>query len=180
MGASASVQLNQAPVEAAPPPTNAPSNETVAEPEVVNDASPFAAGRTRLTVLVGSGSTGSDTYLILGAGIGRFIAKGLEVGVDYEAWLFGDPVLQRLSPELRYVFAFVPKVQPYVGIFYRHTFVSDFDDLDSAGARGGLYFAPRGPLSVGAGVVYEKQLSCNESVMECDSVYPELTLAFTF
>jgi hypothetical protein len=129
---------------------------------------------------VGSGSAGDDQYLIVGAGIGRFIAKGLEVGIDYEAWLFGDPVLQRLSPEARYVLAFVPKVQPYVGIFYRHTFVSDFEDMDSVGARAGLYFAPKGPLSIGAGAVYERQLSCDDSVLDCDSVYPELTLAFSF
>jgi hypothetical protein len=157
-----------------------PPDEASAEPADAPDRSPFAAGRSRISVLVGSGSTGDDTYLILGAGIGHYILRGLELGVDYEAWLFGDPVLHRLSPEVRYVFAFVPRIQPYVGAFYRHTFVSDFDDLDSVGARGGINFAPRGPLTIGAGAVYERQLSCNESVIDCDSVYPELTLAFSF
>jgi len=159
---------------------NAPPDEAAGEPVDTPDRSPFAAGRSRVSLLVGSGSTGDDTYLILGAGIGHYILRGLEVGIDYEAWLFGDPVLHRLSPEVRYVFAFVPRIQPYVGAFYRHTFVSDFDDLDSVGARGGINFAPRGPLTIGAGAVYERQLSCNESVIDCDSVYPELTLAFSF
>jgi hypothetical protein len=139
-----------------------------------------AAGNTRLTLLVGTGSTGTDQYLILGGGIGRFILDGLELGVDYEAWLFGEPTLHRLSPELRYVLYFVPKIQPYVGFFYRHTFISDYDDLDSLGARAGLIFAP-GRVVLGAGAVYERQLSCEDGqLLDCDDVYPEVTIGVVF
>jgi hypothetical protein len=179
MSAEASVSAAPAAAPAASAAPSSPPDEPSDGPSA-GGGGPFAAGRSRLTLLVGSGSTGEDTYLILGAGIGHYIAKGLEVGIDYEAWLFGSPVLQRVSPEARYILAFVPKVQPYVGIFYRHTFVSDFADMDSVGARGGLYFAPKGPLSIGAGAVYERQLNCDESILNCDSVYPELTLAFSF
>lgn len=165
-----------------PPPIPPPS----AEPDVPETANPksragvAAAGNTRLTVLVGTGSTGTDQYLILGAGVGRFIVDGLEVGLDYEAWLFGEPTLHRLSPELRYVLYFVPKIQPYVGAFYRHTFINNYDDLDSVGARAGVIFTP-GRLVLGAGAVYERQLSCEDGqVLDCDDVYPEVTIGVVF
>jgi len=139
-----------------------------------------SAGNTRLTVLIGTGSTGTDQYMILGAGVGRYLVDGLELGLDYEAWLFGEPTLHRLSPELRYVLHFVPKLQPYVGVFYRHTFVNDYDDLDSVGARAGVIFAP-GRVVLGAGAVYERQLSCEDGqLLDCDDVYPELTVGVVF
>lgn len=170
-------------VSPAPPPPIPPPS---AEPDVPSETSNkkgagyASAGNTRLTVLVGTGSTGTDQYMILGAGVGRYLMDGLELGVDYEAWLFGEPTLHRLSPELRYVLHFVPKLQPYVGVFYRHTFVSDYDDLDSVGARAGVIFAP-GRLVLGAGAVYERQLSCEDGqVLDCDDVYPEVTIGVVF
>ncbi len=41
---------------------------------------------------------------MLGVGVGYFFVNGLEVGLDYEAWVAATPSLQRLSPEARYVF----------------------------------------------------------------------------
>lgn len=180
------------PEPASPPPagfvtpTPAPLPPPSAEPDVPSEtankrgAGYASAGNTRLTVLLGTGSTGTDQYMILGAGIGRYVVDGLEFGVDYEAWLFGDPTLHRLSPELRYVLHFVPKLQPYVGVFYRHTFINDYDDLDSVGARAGVIFAP-GRLVLGAGAVYERQLSCEDGqLLDCDDVYPEVTVGVVF
>src|SRR5690348_7997626 len=90
---------------------------------------PFAAGSPRLSVTAGTAWSSANTYIVLGVGIGYFLVDGLEVGLDYEAWVAGTPTLQRLSPEVRYVFYFVPTVKPYVGTFYRHTFVgSGFPD----------------------------------------------------
>jgi hypothetical protein len=137
---------------------------------------PFAKGSVRITGLIGTGTAGSDQYLIAGIGAGYFIVKGLDLGLDYEAWLFGDPVFQRLSPGLRYIFD-LKAVKPYVGVFYRHTFVSDYDDFDQVGARAGVYIVPKGPMFIGAGAVYERLLDCNDSsFVDCDEVYPELTV----
>lgn len=144
---------------------------------------PFAAGMPRLSLTAGTGWSGTETYFILGVGGGYFFVNGLEVGLDYEAWLGGTPTLQRLSPELRYVFYFVPTVKPYLGTFYRHTFVSDgFVDFDQIGVRGGIYFVPeRAHFYGGGGVVYERVLDCRAGVVvDCDSVYPELFLGITF
>jgi hypothetical protein len=136
----------------------------------------------RVTALIGTGATNADNYLILGAGVGYFVLDGLEIGIDYDAWVFGDPVMHRLSPEARYVFHFVEYVKPYVGIFYRHTFVASYDDFDNVGARGGILFAPKsGRVFVGGGAVYERTLNCHEGILvDCDAVYPEIFAGISF
>src|SRR3954471_9571292 len=114
-----------------PPPDEPPPPPPPDEPPPRSTAGPFARGSIRLSVLIGTGWTTTDEYLILGAGVGYYIADGLELGVDYEAWLFGSPVMQRLSPGVRYVFHMVPVLKPYVGGFYRHTFIGDdYSDLN--------------------------------------------------
>lgn len=155
-----------------------------AEDEQHQDRSawPFLRNRVRVTALVGFGATNTDDYLILGAGVGYFVVDGLEIGLDYDAWLIGDPVMHRLSPETRYVFHFVEVVKPYIGVFYRHTFVGGYDDFDQIGARGGVYFAPRsGVFFVGGGAVYERLLDCSDGlIIDCDAVYPEVFVGASF
>jgi len=159
-----------------------------AEPEPsVEEAAPaakgsglFARGSKRLSLLAGWGTAAGDDYLILGAGFGYYVLSHLELGLDYEVWLFGDPTLQRLSPGVRYVLEFGP-LKPYVGAFYRHTFVSDYQDFDQVGGRLGVYLIPRRGLFAGLGAVYERLLDCDDdSVFDCDSVYPEVTIGFAF
>lgn len=144
---------------------------------------PFLQHRVRVSATIGYGATNTDEYLILGAGVGYFIIDGLEIGLDYDAWLIGDPTMHRLSPEARYVFHFVEVVKPYVGAFYRHTFVGGgFDDFDHIGARAGVFFAPRsGVLFVGGGAVYEHLLNCEEGIfIDCDAIYPEAFVGASF
>ena len=135
----------------------------------------------RLTLLLGTGSTRTDNYFIIGGGLGYFLANGLEVGLDYEAWLFAEPVLQRLSPETRYVFHMVPVIKPYAGIFYRRTFVADHDDYNQLGGRLGAYYVPRsGRMYIGGGAVYERTLDCTSSdFVDCDSWYPEISFGIS-
>ena len=160
-----------------------PSSTNAAPPETTDagprTAGPFARNTPRVSVVVGSGSTRSETYLILGAGFGYFIIDGLELGLDYEAWILGSPVMHRLSPEARYVFHFVPILAPYVGLFYRHSFVAHEDDLDQLGMRVGAYYVPAsGRMYIGGGVVYERLLACTPGVfVDCDVVYPEISFA---
>jgi hypothetical protein len=174
--------------QAAPPPPTydiapPPPEEPPPPPPPRRSAGPFSKGSIRLSLLVGAGWIGSDEYLILGAGAGYFLVDGLEAGLDYEAWLFGSPVLNRLSPEVRYVFHMVPVIKPYVGGFYRHTFVSnDYKDLNSLGARLGLYYVPRGGgMYLGGGAVYERYLNCSSGeFVDCDDWYPEIFVGISF
>jgi len=164
-------------VEAPPPPEQA---LVVQEEAPAQSRGPFSRGSTRLSVLVGSGFAANDNYLILGIGGGYYFLDHVELGLDYEVWLFGDPTLQRLSPGLRYVLELGP-LKPYIGAFYRHTFVSDFNDFDQVGARVGAYLIPRRGVFAGLGAVYEHLLDCDEDgVVDCNQFYPELTVGFAF
>lgn len=160
---------------APPPPEEAP-------PPPRRSAGPFARGSVRLSAVIGTGSSYNDTYLILGAGAGYYLLDGLEFGLDYEAWFLAEPVMHRLSPGLRYVLHMVPVIKPYVGGFYRHTFIgSDIEDWNSLGVRGGIYYAPpNGRVYVGGGAVYEHLLNCNDTLFDCDDVYPEIFIGVSF
>jgi hypothetical protein len=163
--------------EPLPPPPPPPDNEAPPDSGRDRSAGPFSRGSVRLTLLVGVGSTITDEYLILGGGLGYFVVNGLEVGLDYEAWFLASPVMHRVSPETRYVFHMVPVIKPYVGVFYRHTFITEgYDDMDHVGARGGLFYVPEGGrLFVGGGAVYERLLDCTSgALVDCDAVYPEI------
>jgi hypothetical protein len=152
------------------------------QPEYPAPRGPFSRGSVRLTLLLGTGTTRTDNYFIIGGGLGYFLLDGLEVGLDYEAWLFAEPVLHRLSPETRYVFHMIPVIKPYAGVFYRRTFVmQDGDDYNQLGGRLGAYYVPRsGRMYIGGGAVYEKTLDCTSSAyVDCDSWYPEVSFGIS-
>jgi hypothetical protein len=152
-----------------------------AYPAMDVQADPFGKGSGRLSVIIGSGEALNDDYTILGVGAGYYVIDGLEIGLDGEVWLGGDPDIYKVSPGVRYVLPLEKTLRPYVGGFYRHTFIENFDDLDSFGARGGLYFIPGRNWYLGIGVVYENYTDCSERVYDsCDEVYPEITFALTF
>jgi hypothetical protein len=167
----------QPPEPTAPP----PPVQQFDEQEPAPPRGPFSRGAVRLTLLLGTGSTRTDNYFIIGGGLGYFLVNGLEIGLDYEAWLFAEPVLQRLSPETRYVFHMVPVIKPYAGIFYRRTFVADQDDYNQVGGRLGAYYVPKsGRMYIGGGAVYERTLDCTSNeFVDCDSWYPEISFGIS-
>jgi len=167
----------------APPPAPAPASPPTAAPAPApapRNAGPFARTRVRLSFVLGVSLGAYQDYFILGAGVGYYLWDGLELGLNYDAWVGGDPAYHRLTPELTYVFVQVRTVQPYVGLFYRHTFVgAPYADWDSMGVRGGVAFVPRGPLYLRGGVVYEHALKCDPTFYDCDDVYPEIAIGVT-
>jgi hypothetical protein len=71
--------------------------------------------------------------------------------------------------------------KPYVGTFFRRTNIDGLADLDSIGARGGVYFGVGRTAYLGVGGVYESYLDCSKSVYRsCDSTYGEVSLTFAF
>ena len=147
----------------------------------VGVAGTFAKGRTHFVVTGGTGSAFDENYLVLGVGVSYFIVNGLNVGLFVESWTGSDPNLYKVTPSVQYVFYQSPTVKPYVGAFYRRTFVDDLPNINSVGARGGVYFEVGRNAYLGAGAVYESYLDCSSSIYRsCSSTYPEFSLTFVF
>ncbi|MEZ4475299.1 MAG: hypothetical protein R3F60_31795 [bacterium] len=148
------------------------------------DPGPFARGKTRFSLGGGTSGQFGQRYITIGMGVGYYAAHGLEVGLDGQVFFGAEPAIFTVSPQLRYVFWQADPIQPYIGGFFRHQFIGDvdgqaIDDVDSVGARGGLFWIS-GRTYVGIGVAYEQILNCDKAVFEsCDEIYPELALAIS-
>ncbi len=139
----------------------------------------FSKNSTSVGVVLGSGSSFNDTYFILGVGVGYYVMKGLELGIDVQHWFSGDPSITKLSPQIRYVFTQPKVIKPYLGAFYRRTFIEDLDDSDSFGYRAGAYFSGKNGVYIGGGIVYEEYTNCSRFV-DCSNTYPEILFTVSF
>jgi len=145
----------------------------------LSHSNPFSEGKTNLSLVLGSGAAFNDNYIILGAGIGYYLVDGLELGVDAQYWFSGSPSILKVSPQLKYVFLPGAKIRPYVGVFYRRTFVNSdiFRDQNSYGSRAGAYFTSRSGVYIGGGIVYEKLENCR--ISDCSNTYPEFLISIS-
>lgn len=159
-----------------------PSYAASEDEEPPKPGGPFDQGSTRVSIVLGGGESFNSSYLILGGGVGYFLFDGLELEVDAQAWLFGDPFVATVTPGVRYVFHMVPKVNPYVGAFYRHYFVESLNDFDTYGARAGLLLRVGQNGYLGGGAMYERRFDCDEQEFResCDQWYPEITFSLSF
>ena len=141
----------------------------------------FGKGRTQLFVSGGSGSAFGNNYFVLGAGLTYYALNGVGVGVALERWSGSDPTVTKLTGSLQYVFYQLRAVKPYLGGFYRRTYISGESSLDSIGGRAGVYIRAGQNAYVGLGGVYESYQDCTESVYrKCNSTYPEVSFTFAF
>ena len=144
-------------------------------------ADPFEQGSLRVSIVVGTGQAFRNDYTIIGVGAGYYVKDGLELGLDGEAWLGGDPDINKLSLQAKYILSTQSRFRPYIGAFYTHSFVDYYDDLDSVGGRGGVYLVQDDRWFLGVGAVYESYLDCDEKILDsCDDFFPEITVSFTF
>jgi len=144
-------------------------------------AGPFEQGSVQGTVAVGTGTVFSQDYLILGIGAGYYVLDGLLLGARVDGWFGNSPRIYQVTPEARYVIKAVPKVKPYVGVYYSRTFYEDLPDLNALGARGGVYVPVGDRVFLGAGIAYEQLQDCDKSVYrDCSRTYPEFSLMFAF
>ena len=147
------------------------------------DPGPFKKGKIRVGLYGGAGSTLSQTYFIIGAGVGYYVLNGLEAGVDVEGWVLQDPTFWKVTPQVRYVLWQISPIRPYVGAFWRKTFVGgdnylNIADYDSYGGRLGIAYRKGGNyLAVGA--VYEKFKDSPFSG-DNDVWYPEIAFWLSF
>jgi hypothetical protein len=142
----------------------------------------FEKGTTNVLLTVGFGSAAGESYYSIGAGLGYYLINGLGAGVSAEARQGLDPDLTKVTPWVEYSFGVSPAARPYLGAFYRRTYVSGYDDFDTWGYRGGLYVrAGRGVWGY-AGLVQEELIDCKglPSSVSCSDTYSELGVVFSF
>ena len=141
------------PAATTPPPAAAPPPPPPAKSaQSAGGSGPYDRGRMRGSLTVGWGRSFGQDYMLVGAGLGKYIKRGLELGLYYEGWAGTDPSVSKLTPRLTYVVTKVPRLTPYLGAFYTRTFVGNgLEDLDSAGGRAGIYKG-QGRVSAGVGV----------------------------
>jgi len=141
----------------------------------------FSQGRTHVAVVGGSGSAFNDSYFVFGVGVSYYLVDGLNIGLSAESWTGGDPGISKITPSVQYVFYQVPRVSPYVGAFYRRTYIDNLPDLDSVGGRAGVYVAAGHNAYIGVGGVYESYLDCDTNLYRsCTDSYPEISFTFAF
>ena len=144
-------------------------------------AGAFGKGRTHFFVTGGSGSAFNETYFVLGVGVSYYLFDGLSAGLSLESWSGSDPGMTKITPSVQYVFTQMQQVKPYVGGFYRRTYVDHLPDINSVGGRAGVYFTAGRNAYIGVGAVYESYVDCNQSTYRsCNETYPEVTFSIAF
>jgi len=144
----------------------------------------FSKDSTSVGFVLGSGSAFNDNYTILGVGVGYYVTRGLELGIDVQRWFSGEPSITKVSPKITYVLTQTKVIKPYVGAFYRRTYFGDvrgisIDDQDSFGYRAGAYFTSNNRVYIGGGIVYEEYKNCDVFV-DCSTTYPEILFTVSF
>jgi len=141
----------------------------------------FRQGSTQVVVSGGTGYAFNETYFVLGLGANYYVVDGLNVGLAVEWWSGSSPGVYKLTPSVQHVFHQMQTLKPYVGVFYRRTYVDGLADINSVGGRAGAYLQAGRNTYIGGGVVYERYVSCNESVYRsCSDTYPELSITLAF
>lgn len=135
----------------------------------------------RVGLVVGVSTNFDDPYFQIGGGVGWFVLRGLELGVEGTALLAGDPFIFQLTPGLRYVFVDVPFLQPYIGFLYRRSFIVDDDDLSTMGGRVGVSWSSGDGILLNGGLAYERAFDCEETRFNgCNGFHPEFGISWSF
>ena len=141
----------------------------------------FEQGRTHLALVMGNGYAFNNNYFVIGASASYYVLDGLSIGLALENWSGGGPGITKYAPFAQYVFYQASPVQPYVGVFYRHTAVDSLPGINSIGERAGVYFASGANAFVSIGLVHESYLDCQTTVYStCSSNYPDVSFTFGF
>lgn len=143
---------------------------------------PFAQGSMGVSVYLGGGEAGSETYYNVGAGFSYYLVNGLWLGISGETRQGVDPDTYKASPEIGYVFQVRGPVLPYVGGFYRRIWVDGYEDYDTWGGRAGVNVRMGQNVYMRIGAVYESLIDCsnNPATLPCSDTYGEIGVLFGF
>lgn len=138
--------------------------------------------QTSASFSLGTAEQFGRDYTVLSGRYGRFFVEQFEASIGLELWRGSSPGVYKIIPELRYVSASGQSFKPYAGVFLSRTFYSNHvSSHNSYGVRGGLYYVLDRSTYLGAGLVHERQESCDRAVMtDCHETRPEVTLHFRF
>jgi len=141
----------------------------------------FSQGRYTLSVVGGTGYAFNETYFVFGVGGSYFVIDGLSAGLNVQWWSGADPGIVKITPSLEYVFYQFDSVRPYLGAFYRESYIDNFSNLASVGGRAGIFIPAGQNVHIGVGAAYEVYLDCDTSTYSsCTDAYPELSVVASF
>ncbi len=138
----------------------------------------FEKGSKNVGVTMGAGSFGNNNYTIIGVSASYFIVDNVMTGIEYRGWLGNDPSINEFSIPVTYMVPLHEKFRPYVGGFYRRTFMgSDFDDYNVYGARAGVSMVTSGNSYASFGWVQEYY---DNNYGDSSNGYPEIAVGLSF
>ena len=145
---------------------------------LVLHAGVFDKGQKNVALTVGSGSGYNSSYTIVGLSASYYAIGGLSVGLGYRGWFGGSPTLNEIDLPVTYFIPLQSRIRPYIGGFYRHTFVSgDYEDYDTFGGRAGISLV-QGNGYISAGWVQEWY--SRDSGGDSGRGYPEISAGMSF
>lgn len=139
----------------------------------------FEEGRLSFGVSAGVGTSYGNTYSLVGLDANYFLVDNFSAGISYRSWFGAEPTQQELAFGANYFIPVNDKLRPYVGAFVRETFLSDYTDFTSFGARGGVAITMSPNSYIGVGYAYEQYSSCVRD-SECSTSYPEVVFVLSF
>jgi len=146
----------------------------------ISQAEAFNKGSTVATLGIGSGQLFRESYLIFGAGVGYYVADGLEVGLEVDYWSGGNPTVYELTPRLTYIYDNGAQIKPYLGVFINRTYIEDRPDSDAYGYRAGVLMKAGRSVYVGFGLVNTELQDCNDTpFFSCSETYTEASIIFS-
>lgn len=140
----------------------------------------FKKGNSSLGIVLGAGSSNSESYTVIGVSGDYFILDGLSIGAGYRGWFGVDPNLNQLTFSSNYYIPLQYKFRPYIGAFVRETFVSSEDDYESYGARAGVSMSLSKNAYASFGWVGERFSNCDSDNFACSNSYPEVVFSLAF
>ncbi len=140
---------------------------------------PFKQGSKNVGFNIGAGSSFGVNYTILGINASYFVVDNLQAGLEYRGWLGDGPAINEISIPVTYIAPLHEKFRPYVGGFFRKTFLdsSQGNDYSVYGVRAGVSMITSGNSYASFGWVQEYY---DNSVGDSSNGYPEVAVGLSF
>jgi len=139
----------------------------------------FEQGSKNVGINIGAGSNFGVNYTILGINANYFVVDNVQVGLEYRGWFGSGPAINEISVPVTYIVPLHKKFRPYVGGFYRRTFLdsSQGDSYSVYGVRGGVSMITSASSYASFGWVQEYY---DHSGGDSSNGYPEVAVGISF